>query len=355
MTSGMGRLLATISILPMLFASFSTSSHYSLNSYSVGPAGTSNSHSTTYYTQSAGGELSGNGTTSSHYAGSSGGVQTEQLAVPQAPTLSNGGSTYYNQLLATLNNNAGTNSYPTDVTFSIGVSTANCFTSTCVSSGAVKFVQTGGTLGTSQFYQSYSAWGSTSGTSISGLSPSTTYYVAVAAKEGTFTNTEYGASASVATVSPSITYSISPNTLSLGNLLPGSVFTSSTITFNLTTNGVYGANILDTGKYGGLHSTLTGNTIPATTGSLSSASHGFGLQGLTATESSGGPLAIDSPYNVSGTTVGTESTGYTPLFTTTAPITSGSATIDMLAKSAGTDPASSDYQEVLTFVAAASF
>jgi hypothetical protein len=262
---------------------------------------------------------------------------------------------YYNQLLVTLNDNAGTSSYPTDVTFSIGVSTTNCFTSTCVGSGSVKFVQTGGTLGTSQFYQTYSAWGSTSGTNIVGLSPSTTYYVAVAAKQGSFTNTEYSTSASVATVSPSITYSVSPNTLSLGNLLPGTVVTSGTVTFNLTTNGVYGANILDNGEYGGLHSTLTGNTIPATTNNLSSATHGFGLQALTATESSGGPLTIDSPYNVSGDNVGTESTAYTPVFTTTGPTTSGTATLDMLAKSSTTDQASSDYQEVMTFVAAASF
>jgi len=351
----MGRLLAAISVFPLLFASFSASSHYNLNSYSVSPTGTNNAHSTTYYTQSAGGELSGNGTTSSHYAGSSGQVQAEQLAVPQAPTLSNGGNTYYNQLLVTLNDNAGTNNYPADVTFGIGVSTTNCFTSTCVGSGAVKFVQPGGTLGASQVYQTYSAWGSSSGTSIVGLLPSTTYYVAIAASQGMFTNTEYGASASIATVSPSITYSVSPNTLNLGNLLPGTVVTSSAVTFGLTTNGVYGANILASGRYGGLHSTLMNNTIPATTGSLSSASHGFGLQGLTATQTSGGPLTIDSPYNVSGNTVGTESSTYSPIFTTTAPITSGSATLDMLAKASSTDQASADYNEVMTFVAAASF
>lgn len=351
----MGRLLASVAVTLMLFASFSTSSHYSLNSYSVGPAGTNNSHSTTYYTQSTGGELSGNGTAATGVKGTSGQAQAEQLAVPQAPTLSNGGNTYYNQLLVMLNNNAGTNSYPADVTFSVGVSTTNCFTSACIGSGSVKFVQTGGTLGTGQFYQTYSAWGSTSGSSIVGLQPSTTYYVAVAAEEGMFTNTEYGASATAATVSPSIAYSVSPNTLNLGSLLPGSVTTSGTVTFSLTTNGVYGANILASGQYGGLHSALMNNTIPAISGNLSSSTRGFGLQALTATQSSGGPFTIDSPYNVSGSTVGTESSAYAPLFTTTAPITSGSGTLDMLAKSSSTDQASSDYQEVMTFVAAASF
>jgi len=155
----MGRIWTSIGAGLLLFASFSSSTHYSLNSYSVGPAGTSDSHSTNYYTQSTGGEVSGGTAQSTHYSGRSGGVQTEQLAVPQAPTLSNGSGADYTYLQAILNNNAGSNSYPTDVTFSIGVSTTNCFTSACVQSGAVQFVQTGGTLSTTQYYQSYSSWG----------------------------------------------------------------------------------------------------------------------------------------------------------------------------------------------------
>jgi hypothetical protein len=347
-------LLVSVTALA-LFAAFSSSTNYSLNSYSVGPAGTSDSHSTTYYTQASGGEVSSGTAISTNHTGTSGGVQTEQLSLPQAPTLGTSSGTYYNRLLVTLNDNAGTNNYPTDVTFSIAVSTTNCFTSSCINGAGVQFVQTGGALGSSQFYQSYSAWGSTSGTTVTGLSPSTTYYVAVAAKEGMFTNTEYGTSASATTASPSLTFSVSPNSLSLGNLTPGSVITSSAVSFTLTTNGVYGANIFNAGQYSGLHSTLTGGSIPALTGNLSSSSHGFGLQGVTATQSSGGPLSIDSPYNVSGNTVGTESTSFTPTFTTSNPVTSGTASLDILAKSANTDPASSDYTEVLTFLASASF
>ncbi|HEY4161152.1 MAG TPA: hypothetical protein VGM08_03760 [Candidatus Saccharimonadales bacterium] len=351
----MGKLLPVMFTALLVFATLSSSSNYGLNSYSVGPAGTSNSHSTTYYTQSTGGEASGNSTTSTHNAGTSGGVQAEQLAVPQAPTVSNGSGAYYNHLLITLNDNAGTNAYPADVTFSIGVSTVNCFTSACVGSGAVKFVQTGGSLGGSQFYQTYSAWGSGSGTSVVGLVPSTTYYVAVAAEQGTFTNTEYSASSSVATASPSLTFSVTPNTLSFSSLLPGTTFTSGTVTFSLATNAAYGANIYNAGQNGGLHSILTGSTIPALSGNLATSSHGFGLQGLSASQTSGGPLSIDSPYNGTGNTVGTESAGYTPTFTTSAAITGGSATLKMQAKAASNDPASSDYGEVITFLAAASF
>jgi hypothetical protein len=339
----------------VLFAAFSSSASYSLNSYSVGPVGTSNAHSTTYYTQSTGGEVSGGKTSSTHYTDSNGNVQAEQLAVPQAPTVSNGGGTDYTFLQTTLNDNAGTSNYPTDVTFSIGVSTTNCFTSACVQSGAVKFVQTGGTLSTTQYYQSYSSWGSSSGVSITGLTAGTTYYIAVAAKEGTFTNTEYGASTTQATATPYITFSVSPNTLNMNGMTPGNITTSSNATFSLATNATYGATIYNSGANGGLHSASKSDLIPATTGSLSAASHGFGLQGVNTSQTSGGPLSIDSPYNGTGNTVGTESSTITPIFSTSASIIGGSATMDMQAKPNNSDPPSNDYDETMTFIAAASF
>lgn len=351
----MGKSWLSIGAGLLVFASFSSSSNYKLNSYSVSPAGTSNSHSANYYTQSTGGEVAGTTVQSTHDTDTSGGVQTEQLAVPQAPSVGNGSGTFYNQLLVTLSNNAGTSSYPADVTFSIGVSTANCFTSACVQSGAVKFVQTGGTLGSSQFYQTYSSWGSGSGTSVTGLSPSTTYFIAVAAEQGKFTNTEYGTSASATTVSPTVTFSVSPNSLNFSSLLIGSVFTSSNVTFSLATNGAFGATIYDAGQFGGLHSTSESTTIPALTGNLTSNSHGFGLQGASVSQTSGGPLSIDSPYNGTGNTVGTESASFTPIFSSSTSLVGGSATMNVQAKAAGTDPAGSDYQEVLTFVATAGF
>lgn len=351
----MGRIYIAIGAGLLLFASFSQSSNYNLNSYSVGPAGTSNSHSTNYYTQSNGGETSTGTVSSGTKSGTAGGVQTEQLSVPQAPTVSNGSSLYYNQLLVTLNDNAGTSSYPADVAFSIGVSTANCFTSACIQSGAVKFVQTGGSLNTSQFYQSYSAWGGSSGTFVTGLASSTTYYVAVAAKQGSFTNTAYGSSASAGTAAPSVTFSVSPNSLHFGSILPGTVYTSSTVTFGLASNAVYGTTIYNAGQNGGLHSTYGGSTIPALTGNLASNSHGFGLQGVSVTQTSGGPLGILSPYNASGNTVGTESTTFAPIFSSPASIIGGSATMNMQAKANSTDPAASDYSETITFLAAASF
>jgi len=352
----MGKTWASIGAGLLLFASFSSSSSYKLNSYSVGPVATSNSHSTTYYTQSTGGEVAGGSASSTNYASGSGNVQTEQIATPQAPTVSNGSGSYFTYLLVTLSDNmSASNTYPADVTFSVGVSTTNCFTSACVQSGAVKFVQTGGTLSTPQFYQSYSAWGGSSGVTVTGLTPGTTYYVAVAAKQGTFTNTEYGPSASAATGNPFLTYSVSPNTLSLTNMVPGTVTTSSTVSFGLATNAAYGATIYNSGQFGGLFSSSKSDTIPASTTNLASASHGFGLQGLTTGQTTGGPLSISSPYNGTSNNVGTESSTTAPIFTTSSAITGGTATMDVQAKPSTSDPPSSDYAETLTFIAAGSF
>lgn len=353
----MGRLSTLVGGGLLFFATLPSSTHYNLNSYSVGPVGTSNSHSSTYYTQTTGGEITGSGVKSTHYNDSNGNVAAEQLAVPQVPTVSNGGGTYSTQLQVTLNDNAGSNNYPSDVTFSIAVATSNCFTATCVGNGTDKFVQTGGTLNSSQFYQSYSAWGSSSGVTVTGLTTSTTYYVAVAAKQGTFTNTEYGASQSSTTAAggSTVTFSVSPNSYTFSNMLPGTIYTSSSFSFTFATNATYGGTIYTAGQYGGLHSSSKSNTIPATTGSLSSASHGFGLQDTSVGQTSGGPLTESSPYNVTGNNVGTESSTFAPIFTTSSSIVGGSATMVMLAKPQLSDPVSSDYAETMTFIAAGSF
>jgi hypothetical protein len=344
----MGQLFSVTGSSLLLFASFSASTHYSLNSYSVGPAGTNSAHSTTYYTQTTGGEVSGNGVSSTHDAGSSGGVQAEQLAIPQAPTLSNGSNTYYNELGVTLNNSMGSSSYPSDVTFAIEVATTSGFTSP-------SYVQTGGVLGSTAFYQTYAAWGGSGGSFIVSLAPSTTYYVKVAAMQGKFTNTAFGQSTNLATVSPSITFSVSPSSLTLSSLLAGSVITSSSMTFGLTTNAGSGGNVYVSGTNSGLHSTNSGYTIAALTGNLASNGEGFGVQGTGTSQTSGGPLSIDSPYNGSANNVGIEGTSYAQIFSSANPIAGGSATAVVQAKSAASDPASADYVETLNFVASASF
>ena len=204
-----------------------------MNSYSVGPGATNNASSSTYHLQGTVGEQANGTTAGTTYTANNGSVQTEQLNVPGAPTLSNGSNTYYNQLSFIVN----TGILPSDATYAIAVST-DSFTTT-------NYVQADGTLNTTPVYQSYTAWGGSSGSFMTGLSASTAYEVKVAAKEGQFTNTEYGAYASASTVaSSSTTFSISPNSLSLGSLLPGSVVTSTNISLGFATGAAFWRNRL---------------------------------------------------------------------------------------------------------------
>jgi hypothetical protein len=334
-------------LLPMgllLFATFSSSPHYGLNNYSVGPGATDGGTAGSYTVQGNLGEQANQSTSAGSDTASGGAVKTEQLNLPLAPTLSNGSGTYYNKLQVTINQGI----LPSDTTYAMAISTISC-TNT-------NYVESAGILGSSAYYQSYTAWGGSSGSYIVGLAPSTTYYVRVAAKEGLYTNTEFGSCATASTVSPSISFSLSTNTVALGNLNAGSVITSaSPVTFNITTNAASGGNIYVAGKSGGLYSVRTNYTIAAASTNLATAAQGFGLQGASASESSGGPLTISSPYNGTADNVGTESTTFATLFTSANPITTGVGTLNFLAKAANTDPASQDYQEVLTFVASASF
>jgi hypothetical protein len=178
--------------------------------------------------------------------------------------------------------------------------------------------------------------------------------VEVSAYDGSFTQSVYGPSASASTVAPSLIFSVSPNSQNIGTLTGGQITTgASNVSFGLTTNANSGASIYVAGAYTGLYSALKGATIPAVSGSanLASQTHGFGLQSVSASS----PLASVSPFNGSGNTVGGETTTPEPMYTSSSPVSSGTASAEVQAKPSTTDPASSDYQEILTFVAAASF
>jgi hypothetical protein len=332
-----------ISAASFIIASFSSSTNYQLKSYGVGPGGTNSASSTTYDLQGSAGEQANGSTAGSTKTANNGSIQTEQLNVPGAPTLGNGSSTFYNMLSCIVN----TSSDPSDSTYAIKV--YNHTTTT------TSYVQASDALGGSAVYQSYSAWGSGSGFSIIGLTPSTTYDVSVAAKEGQFTNTEYGPIATLATVSPNITFSVSPNSSSLGSFLPGTIVTSSNLSFTYVTNGATGGNVYVMGKNSGLKSTNTGGLISAVTGNLSSLSSGFGVQATNPSQTSGGPLTTVSPFNGTSHSVGAETTSFQPIFSTSAAIVGGTANANVQALASNTTPAASDYNEVLTFIAAANF
>lgn len=328
----------------LLFAAFSSSNTLTLQNYGISSGGTNTAGSATYKLNASSGEVDGTAASGVGNTAKTGSIETQQANLPLAPTLSNGGSTYYNKLNCIINKGGADAS---DYTYVIAVSIDNFVTTL--------YVQADGTLGITPIGQTYSTWGAGSGTNIIGLTPSTTYKAKVSAMQGQFTQSLYGAAATAATVSPALSFSLTPNTLNLGSLLPGNIVTSATISIGFATNGAAGGNVYLAGKNNGLNSATGSYTIPAATNDLASLSEGVGMQGLTASQSSGGPFSIASPYNVTGTNVGTYSTSFRPMFTTAAPIAGGTATASYKAKASVGTAVATDYQEVLTFIGSASF
>lgn len=327
----------------VLFAAVSSSSTLQLNTYSLGSSSTTNSQSATYFIEGSAGELQGSGTVSTTYGANTGSLQSQQGSVPPAPTLSTNGGIYYNQLLMTV----ATGGNASDTTYSVAISTNN-FTTT-------NYVQVDGTVGATPVYRTYSQWGGASGSTISGLLPNTTYKAKVNALQAKFTATAYGPQASATTTIPTLAFSLSPNTLTLGALAAGSVVTSSNVSLTYSTNGANGGYVYVSGTNGGLKSVKNNVILSSTSGDLSALTQGFGVQSIAATQSSGGPFTAQTPFTVSGSSVGAVNTAFQPIYASSTPVTSASASLVVKAKSSATTPAANDYQEILTFVAASSY
>jgi len=347
--------------LAALFAALPATSTYQLNSYGFGSGGTAGSSTSTYSLEGQTGELNGPASSTTTYSNGGGFVQTQQANVPTI-TVDNASGQYYNKLHFVIVPNSHD---PSDAKYLVAVSTViitdmNVATNSTNNGANVYYVQPDGTLSptlSNSDYQTYSTWGSGSGSFIIGLTPSTTYYIAVRSTQGKFTESAYGPVVTQATAAPSLTFSLSPNSVNLGTINPGSgtVYASPSITASITTNAASGGNIYINGKNGGLKSGSTGYQINAVSNDLSSLSEGFGAQNSSVSQTSGGPLSAVSPYNSASNIVGLVNGTLRSLYTSTSAITGGSGVLVVKAKAASTDVAATDYQEVLTLVAAGNF
>lgn len=341
----------------LLFAAMPSSSNYELHNYDYGSGGTSNSSSANYSLNGSTGQPAANTRSSStNYKLGAGNNNAQQAYVPAAPAFTNPDN-YYNKLHFVIN--PGTN--PSDTTYSIAISTDNFATT--------QYVQNDNTVGPvkgTEDYQTYAAWGGSAGQVITGLSPNTTYSIKVNAIQGDFTETEYGPAATAATVPPSITFDIDvastdtetdpPFSVSFGNLLPATVVTApDKIWIDLDTNADSGAKVYVRSAYAGLHSTARNYTLVSATANLSSATSGYGAQGSSTRQSAGGPLSISSPFNVTGQNIAGLTTSLQEVFSSPSPITAGRGSFSLLAKAAALTPASNDYQDTVTVIAAAAF
>lgn len=340
-----------------ILLAFPASNNYKLKSFTVSGGGETGTTSPNYSMEGIVGELAGTGQTSGNYRSDSGLIFVQQANVPPAPTFTND-SNWYNQLKITID--IGGN--PTDATFAIAITDDDWVSTDWVQNDNT----VGGTLGIEDF-QTYTNWGSASGEQIIGLAPNTAYKVKVKARQGNYTESPLGPEAGVSTSQVSLSFDIDtassdtetapPYTVNFDSLTLGSVNTATNkIWVDLDTNAEMGGVIFVYGLNTGLKSNSVNYTISSTSDNLSVASEGFGAQGDSVTESSGGPMTTSSPYDGVSDNVGLVDTIVREIFSSSQnPVTGGRASFLLKAKPSETTPAATDYTDTLTVIAAASF
>jgi hypothetical protein len=354
---GILRLSATLSVLvfiaaPIVYADLPATSTYKLNSYGFGSGGTANSSTSNYSLEGISGEISGQTATTTNYATKPGFVETQQANVPKV-TISNP-SSYYDKLKFVIDQQNN----PTDSKYALQVKSGD---PTCdFSSGTLKYVKSDLTVGstlTTADYQTYTTWGGASGANIIGLTSSTTYCLRAKATQGQFTESGYGPSTSAATVGQQISFCVyttscgSGASVSFSSLVANNISNgSSTIGVDFATNANSGGNVYVYSANGGLQSAHASTTLPSASTNLSVAASGYGAQIASVSQ-----LTKVSPYDQSANTVGILSTNVNTILNASAPVIAGTASIQLQAKPSNTTPASNDYADVLTLIAAAAF
>ena len=333
-----------------------TSTNYQIIDYGFGAGGTVNSNSTNYAVQGTLGEVDMASMSSTNYMVWPGLTYTLQPNVPPSPTFTNPSSNY-NKLHIIINQ--GNNS--TDVTYTIAISTDNFVSD-------IKYLQADTTLGTTPSWQSYATWNSATGVDVIGLTAGTTYYARVAASRGTFTQGRLGPAATAATVNPTFSFNLQTRSQStppfgvyIGNMNPGGAIITSpdTVTTTISTNAGNGALIYIYGANAGLKSAKANNYVLATVPSktdLGVLTEGYGAQGSSVGQTSGGPMELDSPYNGTSNTIGIVDTSKRQFAdSTNTPVTNGTASFLLKARAKTSTPAAGDYTDTITVLATGSF
>ncbi len=324
---------------------FSTT--YKIQSYQFGGGGlaTAAAGLSSHYALNANiGQVESASASSTHYVTNNGITYLQMANVPPAPTFTNP-SSFADKLQIVIN----TGGNPSDTKYAIAVS-SNAFVS------STQYVQADSTLGSTPVFQTNAVWGA-SGFNVIGLAAGTTYSAKVTAKQGNFSQSNFGNFAQASTINTSFSLSITPNTVSIGSLTPGSVVTAgTTVTSTISTNGSGGGTIYVYDSNTGLLSSSTSYTISSVSNDLSSISEGYGLRGTSTSQSSGGPMRIISPYNGASNNVGIIDSTKRPIFDSTgAAVTSGTATFEVKAKASNVAKAATDYSDILTIIGSATF
>jgi hypothetical protein len=358
MLSGLGALFLAV---PLFLAALPATTNYELNSYGFGSGGTANSTTSNYALEGLTGEVSGQTGTTTNYNLKPGFNETQQANVPLV-TLSNP-SNYYDKLKFVIDEQGN----PSDALYALQVCDVPFTAGTLACGGTTTYVKSDDTLGstlTLTDYQTYTAWGGAGGANIIGLPSNTTYYIHAKATQGKYTESGYGPSSSASTIGQSISFclytgascGLGSNSVAFGNINVNSINTSpNNIGTDFATNADFGGSVYIYSQNGGLKSTSTGYNITSATANLAAVPEGFGGQIASIGQVSGGTFTAQSPFNGSANNVGLLATTVSTLASVSSPIVGGHAATQLQVKPASIAKAQSDYSEILTLIAAASF
>lgn len=338
-----------------LLAALPATDNYRLRDYGFGSGGGSIG-TDTYSLEGLAGDLSAGTLNTDSYGLRPGLLGSLLSSLPDAPIWQNP-SDWYNKLELIIN----TSGNPADTTYAVAISDDG-FTTTA-------YVQSDDTVGSSlgpEDFRDYSGWGSGSGINVIGLKPDTTYQVRVKARQGEFSETGFGPSASAATAQASIVFDIDiadtdtesgpPYNLAFGSVPPDTIIDSPDyIWLDIASNAESGAFVYIVSENDGLLSAATGYTIQTVTGDLGSLGEGIGAQNSSASESAGGPLGPVSPFDGADSNIGAIDNQFRQLLVSAGPLSAGRASFLLKLKTSATTPAAADYQDIYTLVATAAF
>lgn len=176
--------------------------------------------------------------------------------IPDTPTLTNTGGTLYNALDFVVVTGDGQQD---DTKYAVAISSDDFVTT--------YFIQTDDTLGTSEAWQTYTNWGSGTGERVTGLTPGTTYKIKVKASYGTGSDaddseTGYSDTATAATAQPNLV-------ISFFGVSSGTSIAGVTTTTTSTTNAIsYGSLIINSPKTSAHEVRVTTNAVAGYTTTL---------------------------------------------------------------------------------------